>query len=138
MTAAYKNLLIALKSGKLESKKQQDHAFKILNGSNEELKQQIKYLLNDQTMALSELQNKQGFEWLMALWKTPKGKEKDKNPFGYREQDVLDTFRDIELVGYYDAGSYGRSYYVPLYDCNAVDGGGFQYYVWHGVVHIIG
>ena len=46
-------------------------------------------------------------EWLLNKWKTPKGAERKNNPFGYREQNVLeDENAKAYFNGFYDAGNY--------------------------------
>ena len=76
-------------------------------------------------------QAKKGYTWLMNQWKTPAGKERKNNPFGYREQEILENFSEIVLFGFYD---FGRWYhrYAPLYYC------GFEYYVQGGKINIVG
>lgn len=89
-------------------------------------------------LELSADQIQKGFEFLMNAWKTPKGIERKNNPFGYREQKILENFRDITLPSLYDNSKYGQSpYYLPLYYCNSKDGNGFEYY-YDGEIHIVG
>ena len=75
----------------------------------------------------------------MNLWKSPTGKERVNNPFGYREQEALEQFDHFALAGFHDASRYGQApYYIPLYDVYMKDGEyGFQYY-YNGEVSIVG
>lgn len=134
-------LLAAMKDGKLEDKNQQNLIFKILNGDNEELKNEIKAIFNDsdfEGLKLSAGQVLQGFDWLKNLWVTPSGAERKNNPFGYREQDALENFDRITLKGYYDAGNYHRQYFIPIYNVYSKSDYGFEYYVNGGQISIIG
>lgn len=141
MTQKQTALLAAIKNGQFESKAQFDHLFKILNGENEDVKQAVKNALSDREdyTQLAHEQVAQGVKWLKNLWKTPSGKERKNNPFGYREQDILDgDGLTIELRDYYDASRYGQPpYYIPLYEVSS-SGGCFEYYVWGGRIHIVG
>jgi hypothetical protein len=80
---------------------------------------------------------KQGYDWLMNLWKTPNGKERKNNPFGYREEKVLENFSHIEFRGFYNAGNYNHNFYVPLW---VVIGNetSFEYYMSGGKINIVG
>ena len=71
------------------------------------------------------------------LWKSPTGKERTNNPFGYREQDALETFEYFELRGFYDAGNRYRKFYVPLYTCVGAETS-FEYYISGGEINIVG
>lgn len=141
MTKKQNELMAAIERGQFESKAQFDHLFKILNGENEDVKQVIKAALSEREdyTQLAPEQVKQGVKWLQNLWKTPTGKERKNNPFGYREQDVL--YGDeltIELRDYYDVSRYGQPpYYIPLYEVSS-SGGSFEYYVSGGQIHIVG
>lgn len=72
-------------------------------------------------------QAKKGIAWLLDQWKTPKGKERKHNPFGIREQEILEDFERFELVDFRDEGRYGVSHYVPVYRVIAKDGHSFDY-----------
>ncbi len=87
---------------------------------------------------LSDSQNKKGINFLMGQWKSPTGKERVNNPFGYREQDVLENFSHFTINSFYDCSSYGQhAWYLPIYTCVANDGSTFEYY-YNGKVQIIG
>jgi len=136
-TKAQNELLAAMKAGKLVSQNQQNLLFKILNAANGELKDYVKALFHAddfEGFELSREQSLKGFDWLKNLWVTPQGKERQNNPFGYREQAALENFERCTLKGYYDAGNY----YIPLYDVYSKDGYGFEYYYNGGKIHITG
>lgn len=88
-------------------------------------------------LAITDGQTAKGLAWLINKWKTPRGIERKNNPFGYREQDILENFDHFYFSGLYDAGNRCRSF-VPLYVVCAKDGRHFEYYVWGGEVQIIG
>lgn len=69
-----------------------------------------------------------GLAWLMSKWKTPKGKERKHNPFGLREQKVLENFRRFRLVDFYNASTNLASFYVPVYRVESLAGNSFDYY----------
>lgn len=110
----------------------------------------LKNRVNNDRASISELddlggmritieQTAKGLTWLIDKWKTQRGTERKNNPFGYREQDILENFDHFELAGFYNASdSYNRAFYVPLYDVCAKDGRHFEYYVWGGEVQIVG
>lgn len=81
-------------------------------------------------------QTEKGLSWLLNLWKSPTGKERKNNPFGYREQEVLETFSHFTYDGHIDAGQY-NSWYAPIYTVVGKDAT-FQYYVAGGEIKIIG
>jgi len=88
-------------------------------------------------------QTQKGLNWLMNEWKTPKGVERKNNPFGLREQDVLEHFKEFRLDSFtnnnnaFQAGA-GINNWVPVWNVIATDGGGFQYYMEAGQAKIIG
>lgn len=90
-----------------------------------------------ENIRVTEEQTAKGLTWLINKWKTPRGIERKNNPFGYREEDILENFDHFELAGFYNASNY-RAFYVPLYDVCAKDGRHFEYYVWGGEVQIVG
>lgn len=79
-------------------------------------------------------QSEKGFAWLRNLYKTPSGKERKNNPFGYREMNIIDNYNGelIEFKGFYDAGNRYFHKFLPVYDLN-----GMEYYVC-GEIQIIG
>jgi hypothetical protein len=91
----------------------------------------------DNSPRLTPDQDKKGIDYLRNLWKSPTGKERANNPFGYREQDTLETFEYFELRGFYDAGNYHHKFYVPLYTCVGKDSN-FEYYISGGSINIVG
>ena len=99
-------------------------------------------LINDFDFAGEETQikgtyAKKGLKWLNNLYKSPTGKERKNNPFGYREQLTLETFDGFYFDGFFDAGNMFNSFYVPIYTV-AGDNNSFQYYMAGGKIEIIG
>jgi hypothetical protein len=91
---------------------------------------------NSEGLTLSPDQNEKGYNFLMNQWKTPRGIERKNNPFGYREQSALETFKHFELIGFYNAGNAYTNSYLPLYECIGEESS-FEYY-YNGTVNIIG
>lgn len=89
---------------------------------------------SDRIIEVTDEQSEKGFKWLYNLYKTPKGKERKNNPFGYREMDILDNYNGerFTFVGFYDAGNRFNSYYIPIYELN-----GMEYY-YNGELNIVG
>lgn len=61
----------------------------------------------DTEIEVTEEQSAKGFAWLMNLYKTPTGKERKNNPFGYREMNILDNYKGerFQFVGFYNDGN---------------------------------
>lgn len=88
-------------------------------------------------------QTQKGLDWLKDQWKTPFGVERKNNPFGYREEQIIENFDHFTFEGFYEMANYeavkmGIHNYVPLYEVHARDGSSFQYYVNGGEVSIVG
>ena len=95
------------------------------------------YDLYDNEIECTTQQTKNGLEWLLNKWKTPKGAERKNNPFGYREQNVLkDENAKSYFEGFYNAGKY-NTYLTPIYTIVG-NGGSFEYIVEGGEIKIIG
>jgi len=77
--------------------------------------------MSDKELTLSPEQNKKGYDFLQDQRTTPNGKERENNPFGYREEAILDNFSHFTLYSFYNVGN----------DTN------FEYY-YNGKVNIIG
>lgn len=71
----------------------------------------------------------------MNLYKTPTGKERKNNPFGYREMNILDNYKGkrFQFVGFYNDGNRWHDYYTPIYSLC-----GMEYYVNSEGIQIIG
>ena len=78
---------------------------------------------NEDGIRLTEEQTLKGLEYL----NRPNIRN---NHFGYREEAILDDFKEFRLMGFTDISNYGSSfkYYVPVFDVYANDGNGFQYH----------
>jgi len=135
-TKNFDALIAAIEAGKLESNNQLTYMMSIINNK-PELKALIDAALDYSELQSDEAQVQKGYDWLIDQWKSPKGAERKNNPFGYREQGVLENFNTITFNGYYDAGNYYRSFYVPLYLVSGAETT-FEYYVSGGQINIIG
>lgn len=90
----------------------------------------------DIEIEVTEEQSAKGYKWLMNLYKTPTGKERKNNPFGYREMNILDNYKGerFQFVGFYNNGNRWRDYYIPIYSLC-----GMEYYVnSKGSIQIVG
>jgi hypothetical protein len=107
------------------------------NGREDQRTEDVVQYIWDNSPKLTGDQNEKGIKFLRNLWKSPTGKERSSNPFGYREQEALETFEYFELAGFHDISRYGQSkFYVPLYNVIGNDVS-FQYY-YDGKVNIVG
>ena len=93
--------------------------------------------------AITPEQTEKGLAWLLNQWKTPLGKERTSNPFGYREEEILEDFDHFTLAYIYDAATYFQSQhgiknFVRVYRVVNRDGDSFQYYGQGGNINIIG
>ena len=96
------------------------------------------YNLYDNEIECTAGQTKKGIEWLLNKWKTPKGAERKNNPFGYREQNVLeDENAKAYFNGFYDTGNSYATFFVPIYEIVG-NGSSFEYIVEGGEIKIIG
>ena len=97
----------------------------------------IKYYYEGEGFGLTDSQNKKGKDFLLDQWKTPTGKERTNNPFGFRETSVLENFKEIRLVDFYNTSRAGQmNYYLPVYSVES-DDSAFEYY-YDGKINIIG
>lgn len=93
---------------------------------------------------LTPEQTQKGYKWLMNQWKSPKtGIVRKTNPFGYREENVLEKFKEFKLIDFIDnvtpfQREIGIKNYQPVYRVIAKDGSSFQYYNKAGIPKIIG
>lgn len=130
-----KKYLAIIQSGSIEAS--QLIAMKSFLNKNKENRDIIFEAMQDKSLTLSPEQNKKGYEFLMKQWKTESGKERKNNPFGYREQAILENFSHFELKDWYNCGTYeGHDFYLPLYECIGSNGS-FEYY-YNGEVNITG
>lgn len=95
------------------------------------------YPIYDNEIDITCEQTKKGYDFLINLWKTQTGKERKNNPFGYREQNVLDSFEKFQFNGYYNNGNRFASCYIPIYLVIGKSGS-FEYYYSCGKINIIG
>jgi hypothetical protein len=96
-------------------------------------------LISQYTPRICDEQARKGIAWLRDQWKTPKGIERKRNPFSYRETVVLDNFSHFTLVDLQDAAtctaiSRGLHSYLPVYRVHDTAGRSFDYVAgcWQG------
>ena len=89
----------------------------------------------DTEILVSEEQSKKGYAWLWNLYKSPTGKERKNNPFGWREINILEKSANerFTFVGFYNAGNRYVDSYTPIYNL-----GGMEYYVSSKGIEIVG
>ena len=92
---------------------------------------------------IDEAHTEKGLNWLKNQWKTPTGAERKNNPFGYREEEVIDNFSHFELCEFLNninstQASMNINNYLPLWNVYSKDDGCFQYYSDFKGIHIIG
>jgi hypothetical protein len=64
-------------------------------------------------LTLTDDQNKKGYDFLIGLRFTPTGKDRQNNPYGYREENILDNFSHFTFCGFY---SEQVRYYIRMYN----------------------
>ena len=77
---------------------------------------------------LTAEQTKKGLDWLMDKWKSPTGVERKNNPFSEREYALLEKFKEIRLIDFYDSGNAYFKAYLPVYEVIGNDDS-FEYHV---------
>ena len=83
-------------------------------------------------------QTQKGLNFLLNQWKTPKGKERTSNPFGYNQQEILRSFTGFFFLGFYDLAKYKQMpYYTAIYQVCG-NNNCFQYYYDFNGVNITG
>lgn len=130
-----KKYLEILATGHIEES--QIIAMKSFMGKSKENAQTIFSAFPEAGLLLSNAHNQKGIAFLLKQWKTPTGAERKNNPYGYREQDILENFSHFTLKSLYNAGNAYVDYYIPPYECVATDGATFEYY-YNGKINIVG
>ena len=98
----------------------------------------LSVLHEQEEIEITKEQTQKGYDWLMNQWKTPRGLERKNNPFGYREQYVLEGFKKFYLVDFYNIGNIYHNYYTPVYRTESESGEYFDYILKGGEINIIG
>lgn len=93
---------------------------------------------NDKEFLITSEQTQKGLDWLNDQRRTPTGKERKNNPFGAREEEVLDNFDYFTFDGLINAGNSFVDFYLPIYTVVGKNHLTFQYYVSGGKINIIG
>ncbi len=139
----YKKYSTIIDSGKIEEREiiSLKSALRRESLSKEE-KQNLESRIANNNLLISTGQTKKGYDFLVNLWKTPTGKERKNNPYGYREEDVLENFESFTFDGFYDDSNYyqqemGIRDLYPLYTVIGKEMC-FQYYYNHKGLQIIG
>jgi len=109
----------------------------LANKATKEERNELTSMLADNPLNISKEQSDKGLAFLMNQWKTPRGKTRYNNPFGYRETQILENFVSFKLYGFYDNSRYNsHPFYLPIYQVNGSDTS-FEYY-YNGEMNIIG
>jgi hypothetical protein len=90
---------------------------------------------------ITKEQTAKGIAWLKNEMVTPKGKYRKNNPFGYREEQIIDNFSKFLLVDFYNAAFYGSSIHAalfPVYRVISQTGASFDYCYYNGKMEILG
>jgi len=80
---------------------------------------------------LTKAQEQKAINWLRNKWKSPTGVERKNNPFGLREEHIIDNYSHFELVDFIDTsrGLGNFRNYQPLWRLVATDETSFEYWV---------
>lgn len=135
LTKTAKKYMAIIEKGQIEES--EIISMKSFMGKSKENARFIFDAMQDKELTLSDAQNQKGYDFLMKCRFTPTGKERQNNPFGYREENILDNFSHFELSSFHNAGNAYVDYYLPLYICVSKDGNSFEYY-YNGKVNIVG
>lgn len=100
-----------------------------------ELRNNLNDLFCDNTHKITSAQAQKGLSWLLNQWKTPYDKERKNNPFGYREQNILNDFKCFYFTDTYNDS---HNYCAAVYEVVSHKNTSFAYYINCGKVHIIG
>lgn len=101
-------------------------------------KSEVLDIFNNGYLNITPEQSEKGLKWLLNQWKTPRGKERKNNPFGDREQEIIEDFERFELVDLIDNGNAYFPAFLPVYRVIDRIGNHFDYFVSLGLCNIIG
>ena len=90
-----------------------------------------------QDLKITPEQTHKGLTWLKNKGWTPLGKVRKNTPFGYREENAIETFKEFRLSSFTDRGNQFREYWIPVWDVIGKENS-FQYVVEMGTASIIG
>lgn len=107
-----------------------------------EQKKENEYEWRDEYLLTPEHTQK-GLAWLLSKWKTPTGAIRKNNPFGYREESILETFDHFSFTGFYhNCTSYQESLglhnLMPIWKVYDKEGYSFEYYGGGDKIDIVG
>ena len=92
--------------------------------------------LADNDTQVDKAQFDKGLKWLTSQYKTPKGKLKDKHPFGVREVLAIENAKTMELIAFHNT-NWINPFYVPVYSVTSPEAS-FDYYFSGGKFKIYG
>ncbi len=95
-----------------------------------------------QNLKITSEQTQKGLSWLKNQGWTPKGVERKNNPFGHREEEAINSFKEFRLNSFTNDNTafqqeHGINNWIPVYDVIGTKGN-FQYILKGGEVSIIG
>ena len=85
---------------------------------------------------LEATQINKGMKWLKNQFRTPKGKERTNHPFGYREQEAIDSLETIYFSGFHNPSFWSKNF-QPDYYAKGKDAS-FDYQLAGGKLEILG
>jgi len=94
---------------------------------------EVPHFMDGEGYSLEPSHIEKGRKWLINQWKTPTGAERQNNPFGFREENILQNLETIKLKSVY---SPRGNYYYPYYSVETHDRY-FAYYVEGGKINIL-
>jgi len=95
----------------------------------------LEYMIDDE-ISLTGEQKAKGMKWILGQYRTPKGKVKESHPFGYREQEALDSMKNIYFAGFHNPSFFGKNF-QPVYTVVGKEAN-FDYQLAGGKLEILG
>ncbi len=95
----------------------------------------LEYMIDDD-IVLEKSQISKGSKWIKNKYRTPKGKERANHPFGYREQEAIDTLKTIHFAGFHNPSFWVKNY-QPVFTVIGKDTS-FDYQLAGGELDILG
>lgn len=92
---------------------------------------------NLQDLKITPQQTHKGLTWLKNKGWTPRGIVRKNTPFGYREEQAIETFKEFRLNSFTNRGNMYIDYWRPVWDVLG-NKNSFQYVVESGTASIIG
>jgi len=95
----------------------------------------LEYMIDDE-ISLTGDQNAKGKKYLKNVFRTPKGAERKNHPFGYREQEAIDSLKEFYFAGFHNPSFFGKNF-QPVYTAVGKDAN-FDYQLAGGKLEILG